>query len=390
MKISFLLMNGHGLSGGDRVVALHAADLRRKGHDVRLFAPQPPPDPLRGRLRRVRRGGAWRLQPPPTETHYSTQGLDVEFLDRHRPIQTADLPDADLVIATWWETAEWMAALPEPKGRKVHLIQDHEVFPYLPVDRVAAVYRRPFRRIVVSEWLRRAFSEIYEDTDCLLVPNGVDSTFFRKVPRERTTTFKVGFLHAESPRKNIPLALEIVARLRAKLPQASVLCFGSSRPDPDGLPAAAEFHFRPPQARIPDLYAACDVWLFTSESEGFGLPILEAMACGTPVLATRAGAAPEILGTGGGRLLDPDPDRFAEALLEIARLPEADWQALSAAARRTAERWDWATSHALFEQALTEIVETAPKAPHRLRPQARIATDHLASIDRNTDGRNAT
>ena len=68
------------------------------------------------------------------------------------------------------------------------------------------------------------------------------------------------------------------------------------------LPRDTEFHLRPPQDRIRDIYSKCDAWLFGSRSEGFGLPILEAMACRTPVIGTPAGAAPELLGDGRGIL----------------------------------------------------------------------------------------
>ena len=66
----------------------------------------------------------------------------------------ADLPDADIVIATWWETAEWVNALSPAKGRKVYFIQHHEVFSYLPVERSRATYRLPLHKIVISRWLK--------------------------------------------------------------------------------------------------------------------------------------------------------------------------------------------------------------------------------------------
>ncbi|MGC8714943.1 MAG: glycosyltransferase [Leptodesmis sp.] len=51
-----------------------------------------------------------------------------------------------------------------------------------------------------------------------------------------------------------------------------------------------------------DYYSACDAWLFPSRYEAVGLPILEAMACRTPVIGTPAGIAPEMLSDGAGIL----------------------------------------------------------------------------------------
>ena len=66
------------------------------------------------------------------------------------------------------------------------------------------------------------------------------------------------------------------------------------------LPPGSMFVRQPAQDMIRDIYGQCDVWLFSSRSEGFGLPLLESMACRTPVIATPAGAAPELCAGGGG------------------------------------------------------------------------------------------
>src|SRR5438067_549849 len=44
------------------------------------------------------------------------------------PISAGDVPDGDIVLATWWETVEWAAALPASKGAKVHFMQDYEIW----------------------------------------------------------------------------------------------------------------------------------------------------------------------------------------------------------------------------------------------------------------------
>jgi glycosyltransferase involved in cell wall biosynthesis len=71
---------------------------------------------------------------------------------------------------------------------------------------------------------------------------------------------------------------------------------------------------------MPKLFNSADVYLHTSEYEGFGLPILEAMACGIPVVASRVASIPEIVGK-AGKLVDLDDEEcvkeFAEAILQI-------------------------------------------------------------------------
>ena len=73
------------------------------------------------------------------------------------PIRACDLPDADVIVATWWETAEWVSVLPPSKGARVHLIQhDERIFSAEPAKRAraAATWKLPgFTRVVVAGWL---------------------------------------------------------------------------------------------------------------------------------------------------------------------------------------------------------------------------------------------
>ena len=73
-----------------------------------------------------------------------------------------------------------------------------------------------------------------------------------------------------------------------------------------------------PDADLPRLYSAASVFAYPSLYEGFGIPPLEAMACGTPVVASTRGALPEVLGD-AALLVDPtDEDTLAQALRAAA------------------------------------------------------------------------
>ena len=72
-----------------------------------------------------------------------------------------------------------------------------------------------------------------------------------------------------------------------------------------------------PDEDLPSLYSGADLLLNTSLYEGFGLPLIEAMQCGLPVIASRASCFPEIAGD-AARYVDPaDPDDVAEAIGEV-------------------------------------------------------------------------
>jgi glycosyltransferase involved in cell wall biosynthesis len=72
-----------------------------------------------------------------------------------------------------------------------------------------------------------------------------------------------------------------------------------------------------PLADLPALYAGAAAFVFPSYYEGFGLPLLEAMACGTPVITSNRAAMPEVVGDAAVQV-DPDRHReFAEAVLAV-------------------------------------------------------------------------
>ena len=108
MRITFVLPRNN-FSGGIRVTALLAEELRRRGHEIALVA-QPGGKPgLRRRARALLEGRRLAAKKPGPYLAGLRDVLTV--LDRPRPVTDADVPDADVVVATWWQTAGPVAAL---------------------------------------------------------------------------------------------------------------------------------------------------------------------------------------------------------------------------------------------------------------------------------------
>jgi glycosyltransferase involved in cell wall biosynthesis len=96
-------------------------------------------------------------------------------------------------------------------------------------------------------------------------------------------------------------------------------------------------HRNVPDADLPEFYARASVFAYPSLYEGFGLPVVEAMACGTPVVASRASSLPEVAGD-AGLFADPrDADEFAAQLLAVLRDAPLRERLRAAGARRSAE-----------------------------------------------------
>lgn len=357
------MLPGVGLSGGFRVVAEYAKRLDAMGHEVVLVARGKRPRSVRSRLRGALQAMARGRWPHPEVDdvglgHFADPALEVRVIEGYRPIGGGDVPDADVVVATWWETAEWVAALPASKGAKAYFVQGFEVWAPQPEGRVRATWRLPLRKVVVSKWLADLAREEFGDASAMVVHNAVDTTLFTAPPRGKQATPTVGFIYSEVEIKGGDVAIRALERVRERVPGVRVVSFGME--PPSGLvplPGWVDFVRRPAQGEIVRRYGMCDVWLFTSRSEGFGLPVVEAMACRTPVVGTPVGAAPELIGPGGGVLVPvDDAGAMADAVVRVLAMADDSWRRMSDAAYATARTLSWDEAARRFEAALAEIV----------------------------------
>lgn len=350
MKITFVLPVV-GMSGGIRVISIYANLLRKRGHEVTLVSPPRRTPSLRERIRALIRGRRV-MKTQPRVSYLDALGLDHRVIDRYRPIVDRDLPDADVVVATWWETAGWVRNLSPLKGKKAYFVQDYGAHAGQPMEEVAATWRYGLHMFTISAWLRGLMLEHTGIDDISFIPNSVDFSRFNSPERDKQIRPTVGFLHDLRSQKGTNSILLALRRVQTEIPDLRVISFGPHLPT-EPLPKGSEFFHFADDSDLPSIYSKCDVWLFASTLEGFGLPIVEAMACRTPVIATPAGAAPELLKSGGGRLIPHgDPVAMADAIVDILRLDNSDWRLLSRKAYDSVQGFTWDDATDMFEQQL--------------------------------------
>lgn len=227
----------------------------------------------------------------------------------------------------------------------------------------------------VSEYLRdeteRSFAVDAERIR--VIPNFIDTTLYRRdrEPCHRATLAPGGekiVMHVSNFRsvKRVEDVVRIFARLRESVP-ARLVMIGDG-PDRPRAQARAEIlgvqdHvvFLGKHTSVEELLACADLFLLPSESESFGLAALEAMACGSPVVASRVGGLPEVVPEEEAGFLLPVGDWEAMADAAVGILSDATrWEAMSRAARAVAvERFDADRIVPVYESYYREVIEGA-------------------------------
>jgi len=255
MKITFVLPHA-GLSGGIRVIAIYAKKLREQGHDIFVVS-QPLPQPsLKQKIKSWLKGKA-NAKSNTSKSHFDGIKVNHKILETCRPVVDEDVPSADVIIATWWKTAHWVAQLSPEKGKKFYFIQHHEIHPYFPIEEVKATYRLPLRKIVISEWLKNIMAEEYDDQNVDLVMNSVDLDQFYAYPREKQPNPTFGLMYSTKSWKGTDISLQALEIASQSIPDLKIISFDAEKiQDNLPLPETATYYYRPPQEKLREIYSS--------------------------------------------------------------------------------------------------------------------------------------
>ena len=206
-----------------------------------------------------------------------------------------------------------------------------------------------------------------------VIPNFVDPSRYRRdvEPCHRATLAPEGekiVMHISNfrPVKRVEDVVRIFARIREGIPARLVMVGdGPERPRAqrraEELGVADDVVLLGKHVAVEELLACADLFLLPSESESFGLAALEAMACGTPVVASRVGGLPELVTDGEGGWLLPvgDVEGMAVAALDLLGSDEAWERASQAAARGARERFSTDRIVPRYEAYYREVLDGA-------------------------------
>jgi glycosyltransferase involved in cell wall biosynthesis len=293
------------------------------------------------------------------------------------PGLTAAVPTLITMHDAWLFTGHCAHALRGERWRSgCHSCPDRDVYPAIRSDathvnwqRKRSIYARSRVWVATAgRWLaERVPDSILAEAaqDVRVIPQGADLTVFR--PRDQEAArrelgidshtfvalFAANFTRA-NPFKDVATIERAVESMAAQIDRrALLLCVGERLPD--RVVGNATLRFVPPVAppeRLVPYYQAADVYLHAAKAETFPNTVVEALACGTPVIGTAVGGVPEQLEEGvTGHLVPPgDSEAMAAAALALAR-DEAKPRAMGRAAA------DYAVRELDFERTVDAYVD---------------------------------
>lgn len=340
MKINFILPFKR-MSGGIRVVYIYADYLVKRGHDVCCYLPMVSyPGKDQGFFFRVKASLSNTFK---KETWYPCT-FPVKVVPR---IGNGCIRDADVTVATAWQTAYDVAALSPAKGRKFYFTQDYEVFNGTQ-EQVEGSYRLGIPMITVSKALQARLHGFSKQVT--VIYNGLFEEEYMQGDKRPGKRLTLMTLYHESPHKGTAEALTLSENLRRAGWELRLILFGRRIPEALKNDPLLEAYENPPRETLMDLYRQADIYLFTSHIEAWGLPVMEAMANRCAVIGRPLGALAELY-DGKNAVITESPIEMEAAVKALAADP-VRLRSVQQAAYATAQTLSWDKAAAAFEKVL--------------------------------------
>lgn len=390
MKITFLLPI-IGITGGTRVVFEYANHLHDRGHDVSVVYPLIP----------MKSGAKWyNLRKLASRALMFAanlkRGIHVEGFNlkanliRVPTLDERFIPDADIVVATWWATAHYAAKYSKNKGKKFYLIQHYEIWDLwnksclwdeamkvtnnpdeLPLvianldtkrfdfsklrELVDRTYTLPLHKIVISPWLERLIKEKFNEPVEALIPNGINLGAFYNGDKQFRRAKRILMLYRPQEWKGADDGIRAFEIARKRHPEIQLVMFGAPRGRE--VPDYVDYHENIYGEDLRKLYCSCDIRLHSSWIEAFGQSPMEAVACKCALVTTTAGGVPVYAIHGKTALVSPprSPELLAENIIELVENEEL-LRRISEAGYKHVRSFTWDKATDALEQSFHKVL----------------------------------
>lgn len=328
MKINFILP-AIGLGGGTRIVVEYANHLIERGHEVSVIYPfvlssqllTYKINPNRFRVKTLAYNiikSLRFLSKPKIIENADLYGLNAELIE----VPTLDekyMPNADVIVATWWETTLYVSKYSENKGKKFYLIQGYEIWGG-PKKLVQETYKLNLKKIVVAKWLYKKLLDLkVSESEMKYIHNAISFKKFKITNDIENRPKRVVMQFNENIFKGMPDGIKALKLAKEQVPDLEAVLFGI-HPRPKHLPGWINYIQNPSQEElVKKIYNGSSIYMCPSWTEGWGLPGAEAMACGCALVSTNNGGVNDYAIDKKTALLSPpkNPHLLAKNLLSL-------------------------------------------------------------------------
>jgi alpha-1,6-mannosyltransferase len=295
-------------------------------------------------LRAPRVGGGYRLILEPWRV--------IDLLEEFGPTSVEVNDKTTLLPVTRWARRNGVSSVLFSHERLDHMLALRtglDTSAKVSIGLLNRLLVRQFDAIVVtSSFARREFvgPASVVGTPVVKVPLGVDLATFRPGPSASSDVLRLVHVGRLSREKSPHLAVATAVELHCRGVPVHLDVYGEGphldelEEIADGSPVTFHGHVYG-RAELARRIAVADVALSVCPGETFGLAVLEALACGTPVVTASTGGASELIDAASGDWGDPDPVSLADAVLRVAARDAAERRT---AARARAEQFPWQAS----------------------------------------------
>lgn len=311
MRITFLTPYVE-MSGGVKIIFQYAERLAQRGHDVTIVSPRSLL--ITARVLRVPRVNPRKLIPNVTKYKPAWVPFSGRMIYA-KSFEERYIPESDAVIATAWHTAPYVNGYASSKGEKFYLVQHYEGLFHGDKAQVDRTLRYPITKIVVSSWLKELLCQQL-GVESELIINPIDFNVFYPTRTAYNQNARICMLHHVFEWKGISDGLEAFTLAQKECADIRLVMFGSRM---KRVNIDCEYHFKPTDEELRQIYNSCDTFLCPSWAEGFGLTSAEALACKCGLVSTDNGGNRDYAVHEKTALLSPpqDPDQLAENLVRM-------------------------------------------------------------------------
>ena len=336
-----LILPGDGISGGVRATVIVGNYLLNRGHAVRILYRRSPIT-----IKKI--------------VNYVNLLNKKKWLadfkgktDSFKDITKCYFNESEIIIGVGMWVSKQLARLSSLSNPKLQYI--HGATPW-DIKLMVEALKLSIPKVVVASFLKPIVESFGGGEVLAIIPNGIDrDQYFPSVDNAKRDG--IGTIYSSHPAKDPETILRVLEKISKLRPDITIRVFSTEK-RPKQIPKSSYFRL-PSIETAREIYSKSLVWIVASKSEGFSMPILEAMACGSVVVSTDCGGPRDIIKNGENGFLVPvgDVEGIAKKISELLENPSL-LKYMQTHGKETAERFTWKSSIDALENALAGLQKT--------------------------------